>query len=89
LQKAKNKNRANPMMSPDINPLINNPCKIQLLETIEKGQKNQSLFSIAMAAGIPYATAHRQLYCLANQGLVAVESQGAGSRLKIQIRERC
>lgn len=75
------------MIKTTINPLTNNPCKVQLLETIKSSSNDCSLFALAIDAGLPYATAYRQLKKLANQGLVEIESQGPGSKLTIEIRE--
>lgn len=76
------------MMISTVDHLTNNPNKIQLLKTILAcNPTEQSLFTLAITAGIPYATAHRQLRALTNDGIVEVGRAGPGRKLEIKIKD--
>lgn len=67
--------------------LTKKPCKRKLLRAILE-QPGASLFCLATDAGIPYATAHRNLMLMKDEGVITVQSFGPGRPLRIQIRER-
>ena len=73
-----------------INPasqLTKKPCKRKLIRAINQ-QPGASLFCLATDAGIPYATAYRNLMIMRDEGIITVQSFGPGRPLRIQIRER-